>query len=278
MHESRFGHRILYIPAFLGFLIVGSALARAEAPALTCQQIAQGVRSLDLLQGKEVSVEPGGRVTFREAFRECDKRDSFNGQSLPSGRKCSTDKNRVDRLLVLPDKTLIVTAKAGVDADGSPLARSPNRPRSSQKETSLLNGRSLDAEATPFIVMPGALEGPHLNARTNVAQGDLAIVIKGDHCSFAIVGDTGPYFRFGEISMAAHEDLGSNQCRENRKPCPGLRGRYGEGISTPSGVTYVIFPNSKPEGLTAQNARQMAALHGQVRVQKFLADNATPSQ
>lgn len=257
------------------FFVCTLTSAPQDAGAQTCQDIARGVRTLDLSLGKEVPIEPNSQVTFRAAFKECDDKNTFNGKPLPSKRKCSNDKNRVERLLVLPDHTLVVTAKASVDADGSLLSRT--HAGTSDPETSFkLKEVSLDAEFMPYVVMPGSLNGPHLNVETNINTGDLAVVIKGDHCSFAIVGDMGPYFRFGEISMAAHEDLGNPQCLHAETPCTVLKGKGGDGVTIPGGVTYVFFPGTKPDGLTAANFRDQVKQRGKERIRKFLTDYAVP--
>ncbi|WP_316882410.1 glycoside hydrolase family 75 protein [Ralstonia flatus] len=251
--------------------------AADAAHGQTCQEIARGVAALDPSAGKEVPIRLGSKVTFRAAFTECDKKNTFDGKPVPSGHKCRGDDNQVDRLLMLPDRTLIVTAKAGVDADGSTLSQ--KRPGTALPQTSFhVQGKSLDAETMPYIVMPGAGSGPHLNVQTGVKLGDLAVVIAGEHCSFALVGDMGSYNRFGEISMAAHDDLGHPQCLRAEKPCTALKGKGGDGESIPRGVTYVIFPDTKFGGLTIENYRDQVRAHAQERIRRFLGDYGVPQQ
>lgn len=272
MNRNRLSHPALYCAISVVCVLLGTPNV---AQAQTCQEIARGVAALDLSAGKEVPIRPGSKVTFRAAFTECDNTNTFDGKPAPSKHACRGDENRVERLLVLPDQTLVVTAKAGVDADGSTLSR--QRYGTSVPETSFqIKGKSLDAETMPYIVMPGANRGPHLNKQTGIQGGDLAIVINGEHCSFAIVGDMGSYNRFGEISMAAHDDLDHPQCRGTEKPCTALKGRGGDGESIESGVTYVIFPKTIFKGLTAENFREQVKQRGQARVSKLLVDYGTP--
>ena len=274
MNRTRLSHPALYCALSVAFTLLGTSNV---AQAQTCQEIARGVAALGLSAGKEVPIRPGSKVTFRAAFTECDNTNTFDGKPVPPKQACRDDKNRVERLLVLPDQTLIVTAKAGVDADGSTLSQ--KRLGTSAPQTSFhVQGKSLDAETMPYIVMPGAKHGPHLNEQTGIQGGDLAIVINGEHCSFAIVGDMGSYNRFGEISMAAHDDLDHPQCRGTEKPCTALKGRGGDGESIESGITYVIFPKTTFKGLTADNFRAQVKQRGQARVRKLLVDYGTPKQ
>ena len=275
MKNDPAGHLVCRCAVSL-LLATGTITATAAQP-LTCRDIAQGIRALDLSSGKEVPIQAGSQTTFRDAFKECDDRNTFDGKPVPSDHRCRSDKNNVERLLVLSDHTLIATAKAGVDADGSPLSQMPrgSGKHSTNRQTSAnIQGKSLDAETLPYVVMPGAEDGPRLTTPTKIGKKDLAIVIYGERCSFAIVGDMGAYNRFGEISMAAHDDLGHPQCLHAEKPCTALQGKDGEGISIPGGVTYVIFPGTNVGGLTAENFRAQVALRGQERIRKLLKDYA----
>jgi hypothetical protein len=259
--------------------LLASLLTILSFPLLaqTCEALATRFQTIDYSRAKEVPVKQGSPTTFRMAYQECDTHNTFAGERIGSTHKCSTDRSHVDRLQVFPDETVVVTAKAAVDADGAALARWSGKSVTTQPETSLrLGGKSLDAEMIPYIVVPGSGLGISLRKSTGIGDGDLAVVLKGNHCSFAIVGDNGPFFKFGEISMAAQDDIGNRQCLGAEKPCKKLKGRGGEGIGIESGVTYIIFPHSRPADLSAQNARKVAAAQGQARVEKFFDDYGAP--
>ncbi|RBB36984.1 hypothetical protein DPV79_23580 [Burkholderia reimsis] len=261
--------------AFL--LTIVLVLGASSTFAQTCESLTNSLQHLDFSRAKELPVKPGNSTTFRMAYQECDAHDIFAGRALGSKHKCSSDPNHVERFQVFPDKTVVVVAKAAVDADGSALSQS--RKGTSQPGTSLeLGGKSLDAEFVPYIVIPGDHDGISLAQASEVGMGDLAIVLRGSRCSFAIVGDSGPFFKFGEISLAAHEELGNDQCLGTEKPCQKLKGPDGEGIGIERGVTYVIFPHSRPERLTAQDVRAVVATQGQKRLETFLRDYGAPTR
>ena len=247
--------------------------------AKTCESLAMQFNAIDLSQAADIRVKPGSQTTFRMAYEECDINNTFAGKRIESKYKCSTDPSHVDRLQVFPDGTVLAIAKASVDADGAALAKGPGKSVTTQPETSLkLQGSSLDSETIPFIVVPGSGSGISVRKVTGIRDGDLVFVLKDSRCSFAIVGDSGPPFKFGEISIAAHEDLGNFQCRVVEKPCKNLKGRAGEGIGIESGVTYLIFPHSRPVGLSAKNARSVSATEGLARLQKFFRSYDAPKR
>ncbi len=81
-----------------------------------------------------------------------------------------------------------------------------------------LNGKSLPAEAVPYIVLPQnePEDGPF---DPNVAIGDVAIVIFKDMITAAICGDLGPVKKIGEASIRVHEALQPacpDPCRRDR--------------------------------------------------------------
>lgn len=263
------------------FLSCALLALSSSSLAQTCASLADRFQSVDFSRSREVPVEPGSSTTFHAAYQECDTHDTFAGTPVPSNRQCSRDHNTVDRLVVFPDNTVVVTAKAAVDADGSELSK--HHIGTSQPTTSFqLSHKSIDAEAIPYVVIPdipiqGSKDEISFTRSTGVDNGDLAIVIKGHLCSFAIVGDKGAIYRFGEISLAAQEDLGNPQCLGSEKPCMKLKGKSGEGVGIPGGVTYIIFPHSRPANMTARDARAIAAEQGQVRADKFLSDYGAPA-
>ncbi|MCR4296859.1 MAG: glycoside hydrolase family 75 protein [Elusimicrobia bacterium] len=74
-----------------------------------------------------------------------------------------------------------------------------------QTKTALqVNGKSLDARQTPFIVIPGDFSKAH----KDVALGDFAAVTYGGKTYYAIVGDIGPKGVLGEASPAVARAVG----------------------------------------------------------------------
>src|SRR5262249_1780451 len=115
------------------------------------------------------------------------------------------------------------------------------------------NGKSLPAEAVPYIVLPQneAENGPFDPA---VAIGDMAIVIFKDMITAAICGDLGPVRKIGEASIRVHESLTPacpDPCRrDDRGFCTKIRNS-----SVDEDVLYFVFPGSAFGGgeLTLEN-------------------------
>ncbi|MFJ3779957.1 glycoside hydrolase family 75 protein [Streptomyces sp. NPDC090075] len=91
------------------------------------------------------------------------------------------------------------------------------------------NGRHLNAETLPYIVVP-APSGRWDHRASGVRGGSVAAVIYKDRVQYAVVGDTGPRDIIGEASYATARGLGVN-------PDPRVGG-------VPSGVTYIVFKDS----------------------------------
>lgn len=105
------------------------------------------------------------------------------------------------------DGTEIVTyiAKAAVDNDGS--GGNPERDPDFQNETSLkVNGRSLNAETEPFVVVPPAI----IHGTRGKVLGSLVICHNQNNGLKAtgVVGDIGPHLKIGEVSVAMAKALG----------------------------------------------------------------------
>ncbi|MEU7472862.1 glycoside hydrolase family 75 protein [Streptomyces sp. NPDC044984] len=92
------------------------------------------------------------------------------------------------------------------------------------------DGRPLSSEETPYVVVPAP--SAVWNHRSHgVRGGSVAAVVYRDRVRYAVVGDTGPADIIGEASYAAAESLGID-------PDPRAGG-------TPSGVTYIVFRDSR---------------------------------
>ncbi|WP_051707361.1 MULTISPECIES: glycoside hydrolase family 75 protein [unclassified Streptomyces] len=113
------------------------------------------------------------------------------------------------------------------------------------------DGRRLDAEKVPYIVVP---EPSRLwdHRADGVRGGSVAAVIHGDRVQYAVVGDTGPRDIIGEASYATAKGLGI-------RPDP-------RGGGTDDDVTYVVFPHSAVPSLD----REATAERGEELAREFL--------
>jgi hypothetical protein len=258
----------------LASILVATAVAAAPEPSQSdvCPALIAAWPTLHQ-QGTPLVAGAGG-PTYESLYDECDAENKFAGKPLPnhSGKplRCSTDPNRVEHLVGYPDGTVAFEAKAAVDADGSSLACVGHWPNQCGTWLQFDRGsarRDVDAEATSFIVVPTKTpDGMSFQNHTGIRQGDLAVVMWKGKCSFGVVGDAGPYYRLGEVSLRTHADLGHERCRNpGERPC---RRIFESGIA--EGVAYLIFPKSRPSPLTSENVQDVSREQGQRRVREFL--------
>jgi hypothetical protein len=117
------------------------------------------------------------------------------------------------------------SAKMSIDADGP--AAGPGHKKGKDLDPTgqnvttfrFSNGKSLPAEAVPYIVLPQN-EAEDGSFDPKVAIGDVAIVIFKDMITAAICGDLGPVKKIGEASIRVHEALQPacpDPCRRDRK-------------------------------------------------------------
>ena len=256
------------------------ATGGGASAAASFASLAPLLASLDLDRGTELVNSRVGK-TYRSLYKTCDSADTFNGALLPrfNGRrlKCSTDPNHVDFIRKFPDGTIVFRSKMGVDADGSPVSQSPNASAADQPHTSLHYDTGtadyVNAEDVSFVVVPQSKASYRaaFKADSGIGLGDLAVVIKGGKCSFGLVADEGPAYRIGEASMKAHEDLGNPQCKvPGEYPCKRLKAG-GNGVGIAAGVTYIIFPNSRPSSLKGSSVSSLTARLGSEKAAEFLA-------
>jgi hypothetical protein len=190
--------------------------------------------------------------------------------------------NRVASISKYETGPVIWTAKMAVDADGAPVSMGPNASSTDQPATWLTfdagsDRKYVNAEDLSFVVVPiKAPGGTAFQAAAGVGKGDLAAVFSGGRCSFGVVGDAGPYFRLGEASLKTHEDLGNPQCATPAEhPCKMLvAGGGGRGVA--SGVTYIVFPGTRPKPLINQTAAAVSATAAKAAAERFLQDNSSP--
>ncbi|WP_437096960.1 glycoside hydrolase family 75 protein [Streptomyces sp. enrichment culture] len=124
-------------------------------------------------------------------------------------------------------------ADLDIDCDGRPGSRCNARTDpyfSAATAFAQSDGRPLSSEHLPFVVVPAP--GAVWDYRAHgVRGGSVAAVVYGDRVRYGVVGDTGPADVIGEASHAMAEALGID-------PDP-------RGGGTSSGVTYIVFRNSR---------------------------------
>lgn len=266
----------------LSLVLAVSASASSLADDAACAAL---IAALPKLSGSTPLEATGSGKTYKQLYDQCDAINTFVGKPLPKHPKkpgqrlkCSTDPNKVGFVSRYPDRTIVFSAKAGVDADGSKLACGTGWPNQCGTWLSFDKGSDradVNAEDTPFVVVPIAVPDTSISFQkdTGIGKGDLAVVVANGRCAFGVVGDAGPYFRLGEISLRAQADLGNQQCAvKGQYPCRALVG--GSGSSIRSGVTYLIFPESRPSPLLSQTVNNVADAAARKRVEKFIADYA----
>ncbi|MEV7194247.1 glycoside hydrolase family 75 protein [Streptomyces sp. NPDC093510] len=117
------------------------------------------------------------------------------------------------------------------------------------------DGRQLDAEHLPYVVVPGP--GRRWNhAEHGVTGGTVAAVVHGDRVQYAVVGATGPTDLIGEASYATAEALGI-------RPDPRTGG-------TDSDVTYIFFEGPKASPIESHAS---AAARGEALARRFVRRN-----
>ncbi len=136
-------------------------------------------------------------------------------------------------------------ADLDVDCDGRPGDRCNSRtdPHFSPATAfTRSDGRALDAERLPYVVVPQPSERWD-HREDDVRGGSLAAVVHGDRVGYAVVGDIGPRGLIGEASYAAARLLGI--------PADPRTG------GAASDVTYIVFKGSEIDPIedTAQAER-----------------------
>ncbi len=253
------------------------ALIPSSASAMECQAMLAKLAALPTTGSSELMAAPG--KSFKSLFDECDRTNKFNGAVTP--RKCTTDPNRVEFLRKYADGTIAFRAKMSVDADGSPASMGSGASTTDQPETWLTFDAGSDrhfvnAEATAFAVVPiKAPGGISFQRAGGIGKGDLVAIMGRGRCSFGVIGDAGPYFRLGEASIRSHEDLGNTQCAVvGQRPCRRLKGD-GSGVGLASGITYLIFPGTRPRPLLNQTVNDVAGAAANAKAAAFL-DHFSP--
>ncbi|PFH19338.1 chitosanase (glycosyl hydrolase group 75) [Burkholderia sp. JKS000303] len=208
------------------------------------------------LRGEAISEE------YRAKFRGCDETDQFGDVKLPikkNGRTiwyaCRTDPSRLERLERIgatgnAPEAVLFEAKLAHDLDGSPracttpgktdqcgtsLMLKPTRDQpcpAALKKTSGKYCLPIDASKIAYIAVPGfgprGMDGKAFGKKTNIALGDLGVVIANGKVVPVIVADYGPAYKIGEGSTALLSKLSQG----------------GDPRTIDAGVKYIVFPGT----------------------------------
>lgn len=224
-------------------------LAVAAPAAVPAGSLAAPASTVDLSAGQSLD------EAYRQQFGICDATDRFRGHRVHG---CRNDPNAVTALRRLPDGTIAYASKLAVDLDGSPFACSAEHGAMDQCPTALMlsdaRGREvpIDADRIPYVVIPW--EGPsdvegQFTALTGVKAGDFGYVVHDGVTVPVIVGDTGPFEKLGEGSIALHRALGRELCA--KRDAAGVCVRVVDPMESIDGnVVTVLFPGSARDDLT----------------------------
>jgi hypothetical protein len=259
-------------------LIVASTIVFASlsstGEADTCADLIAAMPSMS--KGIEL-VNSVTSESYKSLYDTCDNANTFAGEVLPKRKgsntrlKCSSDPNNVSYVRKYPDGTVTFAAKGAVDADGSKYACGAGWPNQCGTWLEFDRGSTrhdVNAEDTPFIVVPRKMvsNGISFQKDGNIGKGDLAVVVWNGKCSYGVVGDAGPHFRLGELSLKAHAELGNPRCRKgNEYPCTRI---IESGIA--NNVHYIVFPGTRPVPLTSQNVNSVSRQKAEEKLKAFI--------
>ncbi|WP_189313478.1 glycoside hydrolase family 75 protein [Streptomyces brasiliensis] len=117
------------------------------------------------------------------------------------------------------------------------------------------DGQPLRADTLPYVVVPSS-SGIWNYSDAGIKGGGVVAVIYNNKVEYAVVGDTGPTQIVGEASYATAQALGID-------PDPETGGAE-------SGVTYILFKNSKVSPIESHSA---AVTLGDQLAKQFLQSN-----
>jgi hypothetical protein len=236
-------------------LLAASGATAPQPPVYTPPPASAGaVRDVDFSLARPLDED------YRAQFERCDRENIFRGARMKGFRRCSTDPNRVRALLKFPNGAVFFESKMGLDIDGSHKACSD--PGSADQCPTWFrwpgltgNASFVDSDKFPYVVIPiagpSAQRGREFRNKTGVGAGDLGVVVFRDKVVPVFVADGGPHNKLGEGSAALFRELGEDRCR--RTGPGGHCERYLD-ASIERGVLFFIFPGSKIQGLTPENA------------------------
>jgi Fungal chitosanase of glycosyl hydrolase group 75 len=231
---------------FAGIVVFASAHCQAEVftPPASSAEVFQGIS----LEGTPVADK------YKAAFAECDKTHSGEGMfdsqcGTPNSTRPGPNPNNNTTFIKLANGTIVFDARMSVDADGSPYAIkhkvSPDNPNTT---LTYADGRTpLNGEKVRYVVIPGpSRKDPTVTfmKETGTGLGDVAAIVYDGKVTYAIVGDTSPFHRIGEASMAVNDALGHTSCK--RMAANGICAQP-VNDSVTKDVVYLIFPGTRAE-------------------------------
>ncbi|WP_333741055.1 glycoside hydrolase family 75 protein [Streptomyces sp. IBSBF 2806] len=117
------------------------------------------------------------------------------------------------------------------------------------------DGKPLRADTLPYVVVPSSSSIWNYGS-AGIKGGGVVAVIYQNKVEYAVVGDTGPTKIIGEASYATAKAVGIDPDPENG--------------GTDSGVTYILFKNSKASPIESHSA---AVTLGDQLAQTFIRNN-----
>ncbi|MFI1354360.1 glycoside hydrolase family 75 protein [Streptomyces sp. NPDC020898] len=180
------------------------------------------------------AVHPNEPVRYEGSVRAADLLAKVRDCApVSNGHYRSDSGTRADIPVCGTQDAVFWKADMDIDCDGQPGPRCNARTDPYFADTTAYqqsDGRYLDAERLPFIVVPAASSIWDYRDH-GIRGGSVAAVVYKDRVQYAVVGDTGPRDIIGEASYATADALGIN-------PDP-------HGGGTASGVTYIVFKDSR---------------------------------
>ncbi|WP_434587598.1 glycoside hydrolase family 75 protein [Streptomyces sp. A5-4] len=177
---------------------------------------------------------------------------------ISKGRYRSDEGAKADVPVCGKNGAVFFKADMDIDCDGQVTARCNKKTDRWFQDTTAFqqsDGKPLNSEKLPFVVVPG-VSGIWNHRASGIRGGAVAAVVYRGRVRYAVVGDTGPSRIIGEASYAAARSLGID-------PHPANGG-------TASGVTYILFKNSKVSPIESGSA---AIARGEALAKQFIRNN-----
>ncbi|MEN8651303.1 glycoside hydrolase family 75 protein [Streptomyces sp. 21So2-11] len=230
--------------------VLGAALLAATALPATALPAAPPPAEAGAVEAGAVEAGAVGADALLAKVRSCSQ--------ISNGRYRSDEGAKADVPVCGKNGAVFFKADMDIDCDGQVTARCNKRTdRWFQDATAFQqsDGKPLNSEKLPFVVVPGA-SGIWNHRASGIRGGAVAAVVYRGRVRYAVVGDTGPSRIIGEASYAAARSLGID-------PDPTSGG-------TASGVTYILFKNSKVSPIENSSA---ATARGETLAKQFIRSN-----
>ena len=258
----------------------------------------QSVTTLtDIPFNKAVQVDE----VYRKEFENCDKNNIFKGVKMRNFRECSGDPNNFKALLKLPDGTIFMESKLGLDIDGSWKACKGGSAPTTQCPTSFNwstetkePNKFVDPDNFPYIVIPttsvtGGNDKEFRN-KTGISFGDFGVVIYKNKIVPVLVADGGPHNKIGEGASSLHRLIGEDKCKPGKLRTDGKTRsdkKWTSDIyctdfinsSVQGKVLFFIFPGSRSEiaGLSPTQALAKIQAEALKRFEKLKGNSQNQS-